>query len=196
MRTLRKNSLKIAGILNIITAVLCGLLFVLMFFNLQGTKDFIIRVLEKNAAEYNVTIQTLVNFMLVYLFACFIGNGLFANIYLNYSKYDYVTFIASKKSLTFLLTLNFFISVIYIPMAFIIIALVWSPSEQEYVELGLDKLNKQRERYYKTLISTDARLFAMSLQIKMLKEKYALREISEKDYKEKLNEIISKGVNT
>lgn len=194
MRKLRKTSLKIAGVLNLITAILCGLLFVLTFFNLQGTKDFIIKILENNATEYNVGIQTLVNFLLVYLFVCFIGNGLFSNIYLRYSKYSYITFVASKKSLTFLLVLNCLISVIYIPIAFIITALVWSPGEEEYVQLGIHKLNKQREQQFKNLVSHDARLFAMSIQIKMLKEKYAMREISEKDYKEKLNEIITKGV--
>jgi len=193
MRPIRKNFLKTAGIINIISAILGAVMFIYLIFDFQGAKDMLITYLETRAIRYSITIQSLVNIFLIVLFAGTIANAVFGYIYLKYSKRTYLDFLKSKRSLTIAVIINLILSITYIAAPFAMIALLLKPSEEELLMVS-NELMQIPYIVNKEEVQKEAKFIAMSLKIKQLKQRFSKNEITEKEYYQTLNDILTTGV--
>ena len=194
MKQSRKYALITAGIINYAMSALCVVTFLLIMYNVQDAKQQVADIFLSSAQNLNIAVSTLVNFFSVYLFTSFMANALFGAAYINYSKLSLDKFWEARKSYFIILSCNIITSVFPLFVPFALYAYLSKANQNEHAQLlnAADKLEK--EYFYKQLISRDARLFAMSIQITILKNKLLNKEITETDYKVKLNEIIAKGV--
>ncbi len=195
MKTSRKNLLITAGIVNFVFALISLYAAFASLFNWQDIRSVYVEYFSQQSASLNLTVTQLVTYCTVFLFLSCILNILFGIYYIYCSKLSYLNFTVKRQKLTYMMLTNVLLSIINISFIFILIALYMQETKEEVTELNVEYYNIQKNLYYKELINRDSRLFSMSEKIKKLKEQFNNNEITEHEYKNKLNEIISTGVN-
>lgn len=221
MRKSRRFFLICAGLLTLLMSAIFIMTFVFVLIDFDGLKQYLIEQIQQNAmASGSMSVNSFVNFTLIYIMVSAIIGIVFAFVYFKYSRFTYPQFINAQKSLLILSIINLIVGFNIASLILVLITFCIKPSDAEISNLKQlvknlkeitpsigqsqsTSLTPSQQEMLKNIsmqnpnnVKNDVFVNVNQIQIELteLREKFNRKEISEQVYQHELNKLLEKNM--
>lgn len=221
MRKSRRFFLICAGLLTLLMSAIFIMTFVFVLIDFDGLKQYLIEQIQQNAmASGSMSVNSFVNFTLIYIMVSAIIGIVFAFVYFKYSKFTYPQFINAQKSLLILSIINLIVGFNIASLILVLITFCIKPSDAEISNLKQlvknlkeitpsigqpqsTSLTPSQQEMLKNIsmqnpnnVKNDVFVNVNQIQFELteLREKFNRKEISEQVYQHELNKLLEKNM--
>lgn len=221
MRKSRRFFLICAGLLTLLMSAIFIMTFVFVLIDFDGLKQYLIEQIQQNAmASGSMSVNSFVNFTLIYIMVSAIIGIVFAFVYFKYSRFTYPQFINAQKSLLILSIINLIVGFNIASLILVLITFCIKPSDAEISNLKqlvknlkeitpsigqpqstsltpsqqemLKNISMQNPNNVKNEVFVNVN--QIQFELAELREKFNRKEISEQVYQHELNKLLEKNM--